>query len=100
MITVRVSTVCKVSHISRLIRGFTSKADIYATQTDVRFVPIADIASKLVRAAKNVSVPRPRGSVINDTPRPQCDIRTGTVIVFRIARVAPPRTNSRRREWP
>jgi hypothetical protein len=60
----------------------------------------ADIASKLVRAAKNVSVPRPRGSVINDAPRPQCDIRTGTVIVFRIARVAPPRTNSRRREWP
>jgi hypothetical protein len=39
MITVRVSTVCEVSHISRLIRGFTSKADIYATQTDIRFVP-------------------------------------------------------------
>ena len=32
--------------------------------------------------------------------KPQCDIRTGTVIAFRIARVAPPSTNSRRREWP
>jgi hypothetical protein len=49
MITVRVSTVCEVSHISRLIRGFTSKADIYATQADIRFVPCVD-GSELARA--------------------------------------------------
>ena len=33
------------------------KADMCGATRDVRFVPIADIASKLVRAAKNVGVP-------------------------------------------
>jgi hypothetical protein len=84
----------------KVMSALPPKADMCSATRDVRYGPIADIASKLVRAAKNVAVPRPRGSVINDAPRPQCDIRTGTVIVFRIARVAPPRTNSRRREWP
>ena len=32
--------------------------------------------------------------------RYQCDISTGTVIDSRMPRVAPPSTNSRRREWP
>src|SRR5207302_1733136 len=38
----------------------------------------------------------------NDSVRdaPQCDISTGTVIDWRMPRVAPPRMNSRRREWP
>jgi hypothetical protein len=30
----------------------------------------------------------------------QCDIKVGTVIEPRIARVTPPRMNSRMREWP
>src|SRR6516162_4213243 len=30
----------------------------------------------------------------------QCDIKVGRVIELRIPRVTPPRTNSRRREWP
>jgi len=30
----------------------------------------------------------------------QCDIRVGRVMELRIPRVTPPRTNSRRREWP
>jgi hypothetical protein len=30
----------------------------------------------------------------------QCDIRAGTVIELKIPLVAPPSTNSRRREWP
>ena len=30
----------------------------------------------------------------------QCDISAGTVIDSSMPRVTPPRTNSRRREWP
>ena len=35
-----------------------------------------------------------------DAAAPQCAIRIGTVIVWRMPRVVPPSTNSRRREWP
>jgi hypothetical protein len=44
-----------------------------------------------------------RGHLVNRTAVAacrQCDIKTGTVIEARIPRVAPPRTNSRQREWP
>ena len=37
--------------------ALTPIADMCSAQADVHFVPIADIASKLVRAAKNVGVP-------------------------------------------
>jgi hypothetical protein len=30
----------------------------------------------------------------------QCDIKVGTIVDSRMSRVAPPRTNSRNREWP
>ena len=40
------------------------------------------------------AAPRATGVVV------QCDISVGTVIDDRMPRVAPPRTNSRNREWP
>ena len=52
--------------------------------------------SPCVRLASSTPAWSRRG----ETALAQCAIRTGTVMVWRMPRVAPPSTNSRRREWP
>ena len=45
-------------------------------------------------------VAAPPGGGARNPAAPQCDISTGTVMLCRIERVAPPSKSSRTREWP